>query len=71
MNENRTKWETVFFEQQSLWKEFSLKAKRMEEWIIFGQKICSEKNDNLGVLIDKHTVITLKYFKSLYITQIN
>ncbi len=46
LNARRMRWEEQFQTQQTLWKNFHQKTKRMEEWIVNAQKIVSEKNDD-------------------------
>jgi len=56
LNSRRIKWEEMFQAQQSLWRNFHQKTKRMEEWIVSAQKIVSEKNDDYNFLLHKHKV---------------
>ena len=44
LNQKRARWEELFENQESLWTEFQMKTKLLEEWIMKAQKIVCEKN---------------------------
>lgn len=56
LNAKRLKWEELFKEQQSLWRNFHSKTKQLELWITDAQRIVIEKNDDFNFLIQKHKV---------------